>query len=288
MPEIKYSLNFDFGNTFDITKIINAQVLPQMSQAVDAIGQATASKWQEAVYKAKLWQGEKQAYANSIKWVFKQGEMHGYVEAAYKYAQEIETGRPARDLKKMLETSPKVRRTKDGRKFLVIPFRHNTTGNNALSRAMPQFIYNMAQNMGKSHVTGAGLRPTGEVTLLSRKFGMKTAPVQTPFLYNPKSKKHSMTAKMSYAWGGRLTHAALLQAGATAEQAKRYAGMVRMETSTPGGSKSSSYLTFRVMMEGSQGWITKPQAGKKIAESVTNEMRPLAERIFQEAAKRIV
>ena len=145
MSGLTYSISFDLGASFDITKIINAQVMPLLSQAVNAVGQATALKWQERVYKAKLWVGEKDAYANSIKWNFQPGSMSGYVEATYKYAEDIEKGRPARDLKKMLNTSLKVRRSaSSGKRFLVIPLRHNTPGNGAHAKDMPQSIYAMA------------------------------------------------------------------------------------------------------------------------------------------------
>ena len=281
MSGLNYSISFELGASFDITKIINAQVMPLLSQAVNAVGQSTALRWQESVYKAKLWSGEKDAYANSIKWNFQQGSMSGYVEATYKFAEDIEKGRPPRDLKKMLNTSLKVRRSaSSGKRFLVIPMRHNTPGNNAHANAMPQSVYAMASQMEKSRVVGAGMRPSGEITKLSPKFGMYASPNQSPFLSNPKTKQHSMTAKMSYAWGDRLSKAALLQAGASRQQAKIYANMVRMETSTPGGGKSSSYLTFRIMMDGQAGWIVPAQPGQWIAKKVAEDMKPIADTIF--------
>ena len=288
MADIKYSITFDLGSKFDITSINNAQVMPLLSQAVNAVGQQTASNWKSAVYKAKLWSGEKDAYADSITWNFKPGSMSGYVEATYKYAEEIETGRPARDLKKMLNTSLKVRRTEKGKRFLVIPFRHNTPGHNALAQSMPDVVHALADSMSKSRVVGAGLRPSGQVMHLSPKSGMHASPKQTPFLSNPKTKKQSMTASMSYAWGDRLNRAALLQAGATKDQAKRYAGMVRMEGNTPGGGKSSQYMTFRIMMEGQSGWIVPAQPGQNIAKKVVDDMRPKAEAAFAEAVKRTI
>lgn len=284
MAQLTYSITFDLGSTLDITAIVNKAVFPLLHQSVNAIGKQTAEDWKEAVYKAKLWSGEKDAYADSITWRMT-GDFGGYVEATYKHAQEIETGRPARDLKKMLDTSMKVRRTEKGKRFLVIPMRHNTPGN---SRAMPAAVHALADKMGKSSITGAGLRPVGEVTRLSPKTGMHASGAQTAYLSNPNTKQHSMTAKMSYAWGDRLSKAAMKESGIDAATRKRYAGMVRMETSTPGGSSSSAFMTFRVMMEGSSGWVVKPQAGLFIAKKVADEMRPKAETVFQEAIKRTV
>lgn len=285
MAELKYGISFDLGNVLDITAMVNKEVFPLLNQAVNAVGQKLAANWQQEVYKAKLWSEEKDAYAASISWNMT-GDFSGYVEATYKYAAEIETGRPARDLKKMLNTSLKVRRTESGKRFLVIPMRHNTPGNGAHAKAMPQAIYAMANQMSKSRVVQTGARPSGEVTMLSPKTGMHASPNQTPFLSNPATKNATMVARRSYAWGDRLKSAAMKQAGVDAAMRKRYAGMVRMETSTPGGAKSSAYMTFRIMMEGQTGWVIPAKPGLYIAKKVTDEMRPKAEMVFQEAIKR--
>lgn len=287
MANISYSITFDLGSTLDITAIVNKAVFPLLHQSVNAIGKQTAEDWKEAVYKAKLWSGEKDAYADSITWRMT-GDFSGYVEATYKHAQEIETGRPARDLKKMLDTSMKVRRTESGKRFLVIPFRHNTPGNGAHARPMPAAVHMLADQMSKSSVTGASLRPVGEVTRLSPKTGMHPSANQTAYLSNPNTKQHSMTAKMSYAWGDRLSKAALKASGADAATQKRYAGMVRMDTSTPGGGKSSAFMTFRIMMEGSKGWIVPAQPGLFLAKKVAEAMQPKADTVFREAIKRTV
>jgi hypothetical protein len=287
MANITYSISFDLGTRMDITAAINKAVFPMLHQAVNAVGQQTASNWKEAVYRAKLWSGEKDAYANSIEWKMT-GDFSGYVEATYEQAREIETGRPARDLKKMLNTSLKVRRTESGKRFLVIPMRHNTPGNNAHANAMPNSVHSLAKNMEKSRVVSAGLRPVGEVTKLSPKSGMHASAKQSPYLSNQKTQQQSMTAKMGYSWGDRLSKAALLQGGASKAEAKRYAGMTRMETSTPGGGKSSSFLSFRIMMDGSSGWVVPAQPGQFIAKKVTEDMAPKAQAAFAEAVKRTV
>lgn len=286
MADIKYSISFDMGSVMDLASTINAKVLPALSQAVNAVGQKTAANWMEAVYRAKLSPYDKDNYAQSISWNFQPGAMSGYVEATYKFAEEIETGRPARDLKKMLNTSLKVRRTKDGRRFLVIPFRHGTTGTN--TNPMPAAVNKLASQMDKSRVTGAGMRPVGEVTNLSPKSGMSPAAKQTPFLSNPKTKQASQTAKMTYAWGDRLSKAALRQAGVSKEEAKRYAGMVRMDTSTPGGAKSSAFLSFRIMGDWQTGkWIIPSQPGLYLAKKTTDDMKSKADAVFSEAVKQI-
>ena len=91
-----------------ISVAIYQRVLPSLSQAVSAVAQQLVIDWTEGVQRAKLWSVEKDAYASSIKWEMT-GPFSAVVVSSYRYAQEIETGRPARDLKRMLDTSFKVR-----------------------------------------------------------------------------------------------------------------------------------------------------------------------------------
>jgi hypothetical protein len=286
MAALSYGITFDLAAKLDFTQAINKQVFPMLHQAVRGVAKQTAIDWQTAVYKAKMWSGEKDAYAGSITWSMT-GDFSAEVVAGYKYAADIETGRPARDLKRMLDTSMKVRRTTDGRRFLVIPFRHNTPGNDATGPSMPSSVHALAKNMEASLVTQQGERHTGQTVHLSPHSGM-TPTKSSPFLSNPATKQHSMTAARLYQWGGRLTKSALKnQEGLTATQRKNMAGMVRFDTSTPGGkSKSSTYMTFRIMIEGSKGWIVPAQPGQQIAQKVVQEMKPKALAAFQEAIKR--
>lgn len=276
MAQLKISASIS-GVPRTVSQVLNAEVIPLLNQAVRAVAQQTQQNWQEAVLRAKLWSGEKDPYAASISWQMT-GAYSAEVSTDYKHAEEIETGRPARDLKKMLDTSQKVRRTKDGRRFLVIPFRHNVS-------SMPPGIKSMATKMQMSRVMAEGMRPAGEITHLSPKTGMHAAAGQTPYLSNPATKGNSMVTRRMYEWGGRLGRGALKGASLDASQAKHYAGMVRMNTSTPGSAKSSAYLTFRIMMEGSSGWVVPAQPGQFIAKKVVDEMQPKAEAAFAEAIK---
>lgn len=258
MADMKLSITFDLGDKLDMMKVVNKEVFPLLNQAVRAVAAQTAANWQQAVYSAKLWSGEKDAYAKSISWKMT-GDFSGYVEATYKYAEEIENGRPARDLKAMLNTSKKVRSSKNGVRFLYIPFRHNTPGNGALAHAMPPDIYAMAKNLEASMVVGQTTRQSGQ-----------------------KGMQHLSVPQSIYKWGGRLP-AGLAPKLKAHHASDPYAGMVRFNTSTPGGAKSSQYLTFRTMSEKSKGWIVPPQEGQKIAEGVVNDIRPKAQMAFQKA-----
>lgn len=281
---IKYKIGIELGTKMELLQMVNAKVFPLVAQSVRAIAAQASTDWQTKVLKAKLWSVEKDAYAGSIKWR-PTGDFSAVVESDYKYAEDIESGRPARDLKRMLDTSMKVRRTTDGRRFLVIPFRHGTPGNGAHTQAMPAAVHALASAMTPSRVTGMGQRPVGHTMHLSPKSGMSPANKQPAFLTSTNSKQAATTAQRAYAWGDRLAPAALKQAGLDAAQVRRFNGMVRMDTSTPGGAKSSAYMTFRIMMEGSKGWVVPAKPGLFIAKKVAEEMQPKAQAAFAAAAK---
>ena len=60
--------------------------------------------------------------------------------------------------------------------------------------------------------------------------------------------------------------------------------MVRMNTSA-GKGKSSAYLTFRTMMEGSAGWITKPVPGVFHMPKLAQDIEPMAREMLTAALK---
>lgn len=284
---VNYSISLDLsGIAAAANAAVNERVFPLLNQAVNAVAQQTRANWMEAIDRAKLWSGEKDAYKATITYRMT-GPFSAIVESDYKYASDIETGRPPRDLKKMLDTSTKVRRTKDGRRFLVIPFRHNTPGNEAHAPAMPQHVYNQASQLSASSVVSTGLRRSGEITSAHVGLGMRPLGEKrqrrSPYLSSIADKGPAMVTKRNYQWGERLG------AGSMGPNPKgkvdRYAGMVRFDTSA-GGKRHSTFLTFRMMMEGSNGWIVPAKPGLYLVKQVVDDLRPLAETAFSEAIKR--
>lgn len=243
---------------------IYQQVFPLLTEAVGAVAQQTAVNWQTAVQNARLWVGEKDAYAASIQ-VKMTGAFSALVWTDYRYAEEIENGRPARDLKKMLDTSAKVRRGKKGQRYLIIPFRHNTPVQNATGPSMPDHVYKAARKLEPSSVTG----------MTTRVSGLQAMDIKTrEFLTVP---------QRVYKWGGRLPPG--MMGPNPRGKADRFAGMVRFQE--PGKKpRYSQYLTFRVMSENSKGWVIPPRPGQNIAKGVVADMQPVAEEIFREAVRR--
>lgn len=279
-----FNLSIRMPSSAAIAAEVYQRALPHLAQAVSAIAQQLQADWMAAVYKSNLWTGEKDAYAHSIKWEMT-GPFRAVVSSEYRYAEEIETGRPARDLKRMLDTSLKVRVNKKGRRYLIIPFRHNTPGAVATGPSMPQHVYDMARKMQVSKVVGQTQRLSGtgayplkspQLLTLQRRLGGGVA--------NRISTLPITVNQNIYRWGGRVGAGSM---GPNEKgQTDRFAGMVRFSTTSPKGAKRSTYLTFRVMQEGSAGWVIPPRPGLYIVKQVVERLEPLAIRAFGEAVKR--
>lgn len=264
MAEFKISV--DLSQIAGAADILNMRVMPLLNQAVRAVAHETANHWREAVYRAKLWSGEKDAYMGSITWQMT-GPFSAMVSTDYRYAEEIETGRPPRDLKRMLDTSMKVRVSAKGKRYLIIPFRHSTPGNEAHGPAMPPDVYALAKEMAPSTVVGIGKRPSG-----TGAFSVKT-------------KTQYLVRSRQYKWGDSLP-AGLAAKLKTTHKTDPYAGMYRFDARAGSAKRYSVYLTFRVMVEGSPGWIVPAKPGLYLAKKTADDMQPAAERSFTEAIKR--
>lgn len=262
----EYKISVDLGPLFAANGDIAQSIFPLVGQAVRAVAEEGAFRWKSAVMKAKLWpEGEKAPYVESIKWQMV-GPMTAEITTDFKLAGEIETGRPARDMKKMLQTSKKVRAASGGphkgQRYLIIPFRHNTpsgSGEGAYAPQMPADIYLKAKVLAPSKIL-----PPGTIKSAQRL-----------------SASGHMVAQHSYQWGGRLP-AGLAPKLAPHHKSDPYAGMVRFNTSV-GKTKSSAYLTFRVMGEWSQGWVVKARPGLYLAKGVAEGLQPVLESAIGQA-----
>lgn len=265
-----YKLSVDLGSLFGANAQIAQAIFPLVGQAVRMVAEEGAFRWKSEVMKAKLWpDGEKSPYVESIKWQMV-GPMAAEITTDFKLAGEIETGRPAKDLKKALQTSKKTRMAMGGphvgQKYLVIPFRHNTpsgSGEGAHAPQMPPAIYAKAKNLSPSFVLSPG----------TNKPSMRL------------SATGHLVPQHSYKWGETLP-------GGLAPKLKPhhasdpYAGMSRFDTSTVVNGKkvrSSTYLTFRIMGEWSNGWVIGPRPGLYLAKKVADELQPVLEEAVGQA-----
>lgn len=261
-----FEIKIDLGELLQIGPLAEAAVFRNLSAAVQRVAIAGAERWKEAVAHAPLWEGERRAYVDSIRWEMT-GTYSAVIISDYKYVADIENARPARDLKRMLDTSMKVRRSKKGRRYLIIPIRHNTPGNDALAPTMPDHVYAQARQLAPSQIVAHGRRQSGT--------GAYSVKTRSPYL----------VMSRGYRWGGSLP-AGLAPKLKPHHKTDIYAGMYRFDTKIPRSSgRSSSYMTFRVMVEGAAGWIVPAKPGLHLAQTVADSLRPIAEQIFQRAVQ---
>jgi hypothetical protein len=263
-------INIELSGLPELQHAIDATVFPRINQSIRQLLDMAHQEWAERALKApKVWQGDKDRYVKSIDQKMT-GDFAGEVWTDLPLAEDIERGRRERDLKRMLDTSTKVRISKKGKRYLIIPMRHNTSGFSAHAKAMPASVHVKALAMKKSQVTGTFKRPTGQ--------GFKGG----TFLSSQKTKSAYLVTGHKYQWGGRLP-AGNAPKSKPHHATDIYAGMVRMNTSS-GKQNSSAYMTFRVMSEDqSDKWIIPAQPPQEIAGAVERHLRAMAEPVLQAA-----
>jgi len=248
----KYAVSIDLSELYNANGVIAQAIFGNVATAVKAVAHEGAYRWKDSVNKAALWSGEKKPYVKSIN-VVSTGDFSAEIISEFKYGAEIETGRPAKDLKRMLQTSKKTRISKKGNKYLIIPFRHNVPGKNAHAMDMPPSVYAVAKKLHPSYVLPLGsMKPPQRL-----------------------SASGHMVKQDSYRWSGRLP-AGLMPKLKDHHKTDIYDSMVRFDTSTP-KAKSSAYMTFRVMSDKSSGWIVPAKPGLYLAKNVANQLQPLLE-----------
>lgn len=259
---------------------LSSATFPNLAAAVRMISEAAHQQWVAYASGAPLPNGRSVSsktgtYARSIM-LRQTGDFAAEVYTELPYARGIEDGTKARDLHDILGSSLKTRVTKDGRRYLIIPFR-SYQPNSVIGTPMPQAIHDWwkgGEPKADSHITGTYRRVSGAAGVDGKGFlDIKTrAPLTVP--------------AWKYRWGTKLTENDILGMGLGATHAKRFAGMYRFNKpangSTPGGGHTQ-FLNFRVMMEGSSGWRVPARPGLHIAQTVAKQFQPIAEAAFPKA-----
>ncbi len=251
---------------YNITTNIDTQKIDEVIVALSALGEdrlpntALAVGQSVQMVQRKWMDLAKNAFArprgdylsgifDGLHYPLNNNELSGAVINTVKHAHAIEYGIQSYDMKKALNTSSKVRISKDGNKYLIIPFRHGTPGAVTLP-PMPTNIYDRARNLGFSNQTGGG-ETEGKVLKGVGDQGRRTKiAVRNP--NNLKTFIH-LSKKQTYTW-----------------KASPYAGMVKVKRDDT--TNQGQYFTFRVMSEKSNGWIHPGTAPMKLAEKTTQEM----------------
>lgn len=241
------------------------QAFPVLSAAVQAVAAEVQRRWVGYAAGAPLPDGRQimsrtGAYARSIQMV-RQGDLAYRIESQSPIARVIESGARAFDMKQALRTSSKVRLTKDGKRYLIIPFRHGAPGAVGFRSTMPDHVHELARALSASRVKFASQVPNA--------LGIMDVKTRQPVL----------VTRRSYSWGDRLPEG-LVSKRRLHHKTDPFAGMVRFDA--PQG-RHSQFLTFRMMHEDSRGWIRAAQPGYWPARTVAQEMRGRAEGVFRDA-----
>lgn len=259
-----------------------ADVFPTLAQAVERLTQAAHEQWTRYALGAPLPDGgvitaRSGEYARSIM-LRRLGDFAGEVFSELPYADAIEQGRPARDLHDLLHSSLKVRISKAGKRYLIVPFRFGTPGTSMGGNVMPDAVHQWWQGKEASHVTGAKTRLYGARSWESM------APLSHPLLSDRRTRAPLTVAARTYHWGARLDAGTLAALGIHGQQQKRMAGMTNFKVpGAEGGASHSGFITFRVMVEGSPGWRVPAQPGRHPARAVSEVLQPVAEAAFKAA-----
>ncbi len=245
---------------------LSADVFPSLAAAVARVAERGLDIWRayasgEPLPNGKSIHSRSGTYARSIK-MRMTGDFSAEDYSDLAYAKVLEEGGPPRDLKTMLSTSSKVRISKAGKRYLIIPFQHGTPGSVSLRSTMTPATHALAKALTPSHVTGR-----------------LTVPAATG-AHDLRSRMPVMVTRNTYKWGGRLKADSLRAAGASGNQLRHMTGMVKMQDAT---KRHTSYLTFRVMTEDSTGWITRGSPAYWPAQSTAEILTPIAESAFRDA-----
>ena len=267
--------NYSIGLTVDFPPDIpfGPDAFPSLTGAVQAMASAALLQWKAYAQGEPLPNGQvigirSGTYHRSIH-LEQISPFHYRIQSLLPYAEAIESGSPARDMKTMLHSSLKVRVSKDGKRYLIIPFRHGTPGTTTFgNNVMPQAVHNFfkPQSVARSRVISLGRRESGTGA------------------YDIKTHQLVLVPRRQYEWGQRVTAQHLGAMGITGKAAKHMAGMVNFrKPDARGGAAHSKFLTFRIMTEDSPGWLAPAIPGKYPAKSVADKIKPFAERAFKEA-----
>lgn len=272
----EFRISVELGHLLPGHAPLTRDVFPALSAAVERIAEAAQRQWVryasgEALPNGKVIHNRTGEYARSIL-LRHLGDFSVEVFSDLAYAHAIEAGAPARDLKRILFSSLKVRLTHDGRRYLIIPFRWNRPGS-VLGRAMPESVKDWWQGRSASSIAGTYRRVSG-----TGAFDIKT-------------RERLTVPGWRYAWGDRLSADDLKGLGVQGRAARHLEGMVNFRnagagatgTGTTATGSHSQHITFRAMVEGSPGWMVPAQEGRWPAKQTADLLRPVAEQAFRRA-----
>jgi hypothetical protein len=274
MSGSEFKISVDIAQLLPLSASVDENSFPHLAYAVQRVAKEVQAQWVLYASGAPMPNGSvihnrTGEYQRSIEYR-QTGPFSALVYSNLPYANAIEEGTPSRDMKVMLSSSLKVRMTKDGRRYLIIPFRWNVPNSIGSGNTMASPVHDFWKKVpksGSSAITGTYRRISGTGA------------------HDIKTRQPLPVRGWKYSWGTRLSHGDLEGMGLSKKQESHMAGMVRFRPQKGKSAAGSSYLTFRVMMEGSKGWIAKAVAGKYPARTTATQFQPIAEQAFAAAVE---
>jgi hypothetical protein len=315
---LKIAVKVEDQRLSDIAKaleLIGSQRLPYTAQAVQTAVKAYQTRWKtnaEGAFKRPSGTYMAAIEAGGI-YPHNDDPYQGAVFNSAPHAEWVENGTPPHDMKKALWTSSKVRISKKGKRYLIIPFRHGTPGSVTM-RNMPQSVHVQAKNLSfssqlsatvvKAEIRGQGrqdwnraLAMTARDHARSTEHAVGTVKHFNTTMANYRNQSmgpRGTRVKYTYRWGGRLSgmgdldrrgakpiHSAsgkLLHVN-PAWKNSPYSGMTKFPRDGGNGGK---YMTFRVMTEDSKGWWHPGTPALKIHAKTHAMMEPVVSYILNQ------
>lgn len=279
----EFRIGVSVASILPLGSTLAGSAFPTISAAVRELTEKAHGMWVNYAMGAALPNGRSVknatgAYARSIA-TRQLNDMLGEVFTDLPYAEGIENGTRARDLHDMLGKSLKVRLTKDGRRYLIIPFR-SYHSNSVIGRPMPAAIEGWWRTAvpreQSSHVTSMGWRASGTGAVAFRN--------RTTGRFRERRGEVVQVRQRAYKWGARLTEKDIRSLGLGDAAVKQFAGMVRFDKPGQPG-RHSQFMNFRALVEGSPGWRVPARPGLHIAQTVAEQLRPIAEEAIRRAAE---
>lgn len=271
--EIKFEI--DLAPLVNIGQLLSPEREGQLVQAIQGAvrdtGDALVGNWtREAMNALKTYGGYTQAITEGTEYPFEDDPLHFVVTNRHKAVRFLEDGIQAFDMKKMLQTSAKVKTSKDGKRYMSIPFEHSRE---SLIKAGidPEEFGNLAgsERTARLNVSEPNAYRWGERLQDMGNLGKR----RKYFIANPSLRALAAGRK----WGSR---------GLVSYEWKSspFENVYRFKDTQ---GKTSGYVSFRTISENSDenAWIHPGIRAMHIAEKAVADVKPMFQSRCSEAVK---
>lgn len=192
-------------------------------------------------------------YINGLQ-IYQEGPLKNVIVLTGDFNNSIESGMTAFDMKEHFRKSGKVRYSKDGSWYLIIPFRFATPGalgeNEAFSSVMPKQIYDLAKKLNPVKSDSSGMDKQGDTL------------IDIPSSLNEQKIRASFTDMMTKKTYPQYQHKSSI-----------YKGIQKQQKTYEKGS-SSQYNSFRTASAKSDpnSWIHRGIAAYNLADKAVESV----------------